>query len=106
MFQETMNLTGSLIPPNVSTFCYYGVNVSTPRQFIYTKNDLSDSEPKIVYGDGDGTVNIGSLMACKQWEYQMSYNITVKEYPGVEHTPTVKNPLVISDIDNIVCNLK
>lgn len=106
MFLEVKNLTGSLIPPNVTTFCLYGYNVPTALQFHYTEGEFPDTEPDVVNGNGDGTVNLKSLLACKQWVGQMPYNLTVKGYSDVEHVQTIKDADVIADIDNIVCNMK
>ena len=106
MFLETIQLTSSLIPPNVTTFCYYGCDVPTPIQFRYTEGEFPDTEPIIVNGNGDGTVNLRSLTACEKWATQMPYGFSSKNYSGVEHVSTVKTPALIADLDNVVCNMK
>ncbi len=102
MFEAVRNLTGGLPPPNVTTYCYYGTNMSTPRQFKYGKGDFPDTDPDIVNGNGDGTVNIQSLEACHRWKGQQKYSVTWKGFPGVEHVHTIKNTEIIHAVESVV----
>ena len=102
MFNEIRDLTGAMPPPNITHFCLYGYNMSTPLQFVYGPGEFPDTDPQTVYGDGDATVNIRSLTACKRWQGQQYYDVTLKGYPGVEHVHTIKNAAVIKDVDSIV----
>ena len=103
MFNEIKNLTGQLPVPNVTTHCFYGnIRNNTPLQFLYAPGGFPDSEPTTIYGDGDGTVNIKSLMACSRWKGKQNYDVTLREFPGVEHVHTIKNKDVIAAVDAIV----
>lgn len=103
MFEEVKNLTSALPPPNVTTYCFYGDKMQTPVQFIYENpGDFPDTDPKSLYGDGDGTVNIDSLTACKRWQGQQHYPVTLRGFDGVEHVHTIKNDDVISAVEQIV----
>ena len=102
MFEEIMNLTGSLPPPNISMHCLYGMDVETPLQFYYGPGEYPDTQPKTISGNGDGSVNIESLTACKRWKDQMPYNVTLKGFSGVEHVHTIKTDSIIQYIDGVI----
>ena len=102
MFEEVRGLTGALPPPNVTLHCLYGSKVNTPYQYVYEEGQFPDHQPKTINGDGDGTVNINSLMACQRWRGQQKYNVTLQAFPGVEHVHTIKNAGVIAYVDNVV----
>ena len=102
MFEEIHDLTGHLPPPNVSMHCLYGTNVGTPLQFVYTSDEFPDKQPKIFYGDGDGTVNIQSLMACGRWKGKHSPSVTMKSFKGISHVQLIKEPSVLKYIDELV----
>ena len=104
MFEEIENLTGSLPAPNVTLHCLYGSNIKTPLQFIYGEGDFPDTQPSVINGDGDGTVNIRSLMACSRWQSMQTYKVTLQNFSGVEHVHTIKNPDAIKYVDNVVYN--
>lgn len=102
MFEEILGLTGDLPPPNVTLHCIYGSEVKTPLQYIYSKGEFPDKQPKTINGDGDGSVNIQSLMACERWKGKQSYNVTLQSFKGVEHVDTIRTPQIISYVDNVV----
>lgn len=104
MFEETVGLTGPLPAPNITLHCLYGSKVNTPLQFIYKEGEFPDTQPKTIFGDGDGSVNIKSLMACQRWKGNQSYNVTLQGFPGVEHVQTIKTDSVIEYVDGVVYN--
>ena len=104
MFNKVKDLTSSLPAPNVTTYCFYGANVSTPLQFIYGPGEFPDTEPKIVNGSGDGTVNIESLLACERWQQQQPYPVFLQGFSGIEHVHTIKTPSVIETVEKVVYN--
>lgn len=106
MFLEVGNLTSGLTPPNVTTYCFYGHAYPTPKRLVYTKGEFPDTEPILVIGDGDGTVNINSLKACAEWKDQMPYNLTIQGFSDVEHVNALKTTAIIEQVDNVVCNKK
>ena len=65
------NLTGNLTPPNVDTTNIYSTGVKTPLRLAYSgsferspsphRRGNFDKKPKIIYGEGDGMVNLRSL---------------------------------------------
>uniref|UniRef100_A0A0D9XI19 AB hydrolase-1 domain-containing protein n=1 Tax=Leersia perrieri TaxID=77586 RepID=A0A0D9XI19_9ORYZ len=48
--------------PRVPMTAIYGAGVPTPEQLVYPVDDFS-KEPEVVYGDGDGAVNLASVLA-------------------------------------------
>ncbi len=102
MFLEIQNLTGAMPPPNVTLHCLYGTGVNTPMRFEYGEGQFPDTQPTTITGDGDGTVNINSLMSCKKWIGAQSYNVTLKGFPNVEHVQTIREPDIITYVDGVV----
>ena len=98
MFETTENLTGALPPPNVTTYCYYGIDVDTPLRFKYGEGGFPDTDPDTEYGNGDGTVNVNSLTACERWKQQQTYPVTLQEFKKVEHVAMIKNSDVIAAV--------
>jgi lysophospholipase-3 len=96
---NTQNLTYDLIPPHVEIHCLYGIGMKTPDSFLYIKqNDFPDVQPNVVYGDGDGTVNLRSLMGYRRWIGRQSKPIFYKEFAGVEHVATLRYQPVVDYI--------
>lgn len=86
MWLDVKNLTYSLTPPGVEVFCVHGVGLDTMDKLIYEKNRFPDEQPdKIEYGDGDGTVSVESLQACRRWESQQSQSVHYLPQKGLDH---------------------
>ncbi|KAK3153815.1 hypothetical protein QOZ80_2BG0181610 [Eleusine coracana subsp. coracana] len=51
--------------PMVPMTCMNGVGIRTPRQLLFWESDYNVS-PEIVYGDGDGGVNLRSMTAFEE----------------------------------------
>jgi lysophospholipase III len=103
--ENTRNLIYNLEPPNVELHCLYGVNMKTPATFVFNKEkDFPDVQPSVVYGDGDGTVNLRSLQGWKRWVGKQPYPISYKEFSGVEHVATLRYQPVIDYIMQLFLN--
>lgn len=103
--KNTEFLVYDMKPPQVELHCLYGVNLKTPESFIYTKESAwPDSQPSVVYGDGDGTVNLRSLLGYRRWIGKQSQPIAYKEISGAEHVATLRNQEVIDYILRLVYN--
>ena len=79
MVEDTKDLIAGLKPPQVEVFCLHGNKVATTERLVYPaggfphktqehENDTTvgfwpfpDTDPTIIKGDGDGTVNIRTL---------------------------------------------
>ncbi len=103
--KNTEKLTYDLVPPHVETHCLYGVGLKTPESFYYKKQkDFPDAQPSVIYGDGDGTVNLRSMLAYRRWVGKQQHPIYFKEIPGAEHVQTLKNQAVIDYILKLFLN--
>ena len=77
--------------PNVTTYCVYGSNVSTPVKFIYSKDFPEIAEPtEIIYGSGDDSVVKEGGELCLQWKNGY-YPVHAYEVPNVDHVTLVSN---------------
>ena len=84
--------------PNVNVHCLYGTGVDTAAKFVFGEGKFPDTQPHVVYGDGDGTVNRRSLEACSEWKQRQLYNVTLKQYPSVNHKSILSDENVQSYI--------
>lgn len=105
---RTRQLAGQLAPPVISTYVMYSVGVKTRRSFEYDRSFSSGSDlapSKIIYGDGDGTVNVESLTwAERTWKSSggMTANLTTYTIDGVAHIGSVSDPGVLSRLLGIL----
>jgi len=99
----SLNLANPYEPPGVNTYCLYGYNVTTLRAEIFSSDDLS-KEPKLVNGDGDGTVPIESLTFCNNWIGITNKTLSAKGYKGQEHVDLMIYPPFITDVLNAILN--
>ena len=88
--------------PNVTVHCLHGADVETPANFVFGEGEFPDSQPHVEYGDGDGTVNIRSLEACSKWKQRQLYNVTLKQYPSVNHNGILSDENVHSYIKTLL----
>ncbi|KAJ0981821.1 hypothetical protein J5N97_010076 [Dioscorea zingiberensis] len=89
----------SLEAPGVPVTCIVGSGVVTPETLLYGKEGF-DVQPEIVYGDGDGTVNMASLLALEsEWSSQEGQQVlNVIKVSGVSHMSLLKNEAAVKEI--------
>ncbi|XVE55728.1 hypothetical protein DITRI_Ditri03aG0181600 [Diplodiscus trichospermus] len=91
-------LTEALTAPNVSVTCIIGTGVKTPETLFYGKAGF-DEQPEVVYGDGDGTVNLGSLLALESlWADEKSQPLKVIKISGISHTSILEDNAALDEI--------
>ncbi|XP_072279063.1 lysosomal phospholipase A and acyltransferase [Pyxicephalus adspersus] len=100
MRKETEGLISSFTPPGVSVHCLYGTAVDTPDSFQY--DTFPDKDPNIIYGPGDGTVNIESALQCRKWVDRQKQSVFLVELPGNEHIAMLSNITTISYIKKVL----
>lgn len=83
MWLDNRNLTYNLTHPGVDVHCIHGVGVNTAETLHYNK--FPDHQPKIVWGDGDSTVNTRSLAGCLRWQNITDKKVNHLAIPGVDH---------------------
>ena len=107
MYEGILNINPKFPAPNVTTYCFYGVGVNTTQHLTFANEFTGSStvgeSPKIIFGDGDGTVNIQSSEVCLRWGNMPSqYPFTKRTFTGVTHDGMIRNADVLRDIASIV----
>ncbi|KAF2324248.1 hypothetical protein GH714_011119 [Hevea brasiliensis] len=86
------------IAPGVPITCIIGSGVKTAETLLYRKNCYED-QPEIVYGDGDGTVNMASLLALESlFAENKNQSLKVIRISGVSHTSILKQNIALDQI--------
>lgn len=68
----------------------------------YKPGTAIDGYPQLIFGDGDGTVNIRSLEACTYWQKLQKQKIYNQGFPKVDHTDILKNPDILAYIATVL----
>ncbi|CAM0872106.1 unnamed protein product [Alopecurus aequalis] len=72
--------------PMVPVTSIIGVGVSTPETFVYGEDGFMGA-PEVVYGDGDGDINMVSLVAIEnEWSGVEGQVLKVLRLPGIRHS--------------------
>ena len=90
MRKDVEQLIKGLKPPGVEVHCIHGVNVQTIGTFRYDGGQFPDSQPTIYADNGDGTVNLRSLLGCLRWQHQ-SQPFYHKVLDKVNHSDILKS---------------
>lgn len=91
-------LVENLVAPEVPITCIIGSNVKTPETLFYGTEGFN-KQPEIVYGDGDGTVNMVSLVALeKEWANEKNQTLKVIKVGGVSHTDILNDRSALDEI--------
>ncbi|CAG5958426.1 unnamed protein product [Menidia menidia] len=101
MRQDTEPLVSELRPPGVEVHCLYGSGVPTAAAYSYS-DKFPDVEPAVLYGNGDGTVNLQSAVQCKRWAGRQRPPVTLKELPGNEHVNMLTNFTTVAYIKTVL----
>lgn len=99
-------LSGDLAAPTeVPVTCIIGSDVKTAETLFYGENGF-DKQPEIEYGDGDGTVNMISLLALEsEWADNRNQSLKVIKIPGVSHTSILKDVVALDCIVQEICSI-
>lgn len=90
IYLDTKDLLKGLPPPGVELYCLYGEGVQTVERLIYSEGKFPDS-PELVFGEGDGTVNIRSAKVCESFAGKQKQKVHAKAFPVMEHMAILKN---------------
>ncbi|KAK3231203.1 hypothetical protein Dsin_003084 [Dipteronia sinensis] len=84
--------------PEVPVTCIIGSGIRTPETLFYGKAGF-DERPDVVYGDGDGTVNMVSLLALESlWAGNKNQPLRVIKINDVSHTTILNNDIALDEI--------
>nr|XP_046209372.1 phospholipase A2 group XV-like isoform X2 [Oncorhynchus gorbuscha] len=100
MRQDTEPMVSALEPPGVAIHCLYGSGVPTAEGFLYTI--FPDTDPTLVLGDGDGTVNLLSATQCKRWIGHQTQPVHMFELEGNEHVAMLRNFTTVTYIKTVL----
>lgn len=91
-------LTEKYAAPGVPITCIIGSGVRTPETLFYRANGF-DEQPEVVYGDGDGTVNMVSLLGLESLlSDKNNQPVKVITIRGVSHTSILSNDAALDEI--------
>ncbi|KVH58078.1 hypothetical protein Ccrd_025667 [Cynara cardunculus var. scolymus] len=91
-------LVEKLVAPGVPITCIIGSGVQTPES-LYYRDEGFDKQPEIIYGDGDGTVNMASLLALEdEWKDEEFQRLKVVKLDGISHTNILKDEEAVAKI--------
>lgn len=97
--EHVLQINGDFQPPNVPTYCFFGVGLPTVESFHYGSDfgTLKD----IDFGDGDGAVNRISSEVCLRWSTQDAH-FESKEFKFAGHITMLSNLAILNEIAEIV----
>lgn len=104
MYLDTKDLLKTLPPPGVELHCLYGHTVNTVEKLVYQEGHFPDS-PEIIFGDGDGTVNIRSAKVCESFKDKQKQKVHAKPFPNMEHMAILKEVNSIAYILQVLHNI-
>ncbi|CAL0319061.1 unnamed protein product [Lupinus luteus] len=91
-------LIENIVAPEVPMTCIIGTGVRTVESLFYKNSDF-DEQPEVLYGDGDGTVNMVSLLALQSlWKDEKNQSLEVIKIDGVTHTSILKDEVALGEI--------
>ena len=94
------------VGPGVPVSCIYSTGVDTPLRMYYKAGDF-DKDPVVENGDGDGTVNVGSLKICERWRTNNGgFPVDVQTFKGIKHSDMIMNATVIAAVLDIVTDTR
>ncbi|KAF7052498.1 hypothetical protein CFC21_060587 [Triticum aestivum] len=95
---------GEVLPePGVPVTCLVGTGVDTVESLVFGDEGFDAGPVKVVYGDGDGTVNLASLMGpIKAWSDSPAQVLEVVELPKVSHMGILKDKSALDQILRIL----
>uniref|UniRef100_A0A1I8P7E8 Group XV phospholipase A2 n=1 Tax=Stomoxys calcitrans TaxID=35570 RepID=A0A1I8P7E8_STOCA len=102
MRKDTLHYTLNFSPPGVELHCLYGEGLDTVERLEYKKDDIAGETPKLIMGNGDGTVNRRSLRACHHWYGYQSANISTLALSKVDHMAILESPTVLEYIKKVM----
>ncbi|KAH3776349.1 hypothetical protein DPMN_177771 [Dreissena polymorpha] len=101
-WEDTKGLVNPLQAPQVEMHCLHGVDFPTAGRFLYDKSTWLKKNPKYVKDNGDGTVNIRSLLGCLRLRDQQNQTVYHKTFHGVEHLAILHHKDVIAYIKGVL----
>lgn len=104
IYPQASSILGQLPPPNVNTYCFYGVNISTAIGYRLKSSDFDHTKLETIHGWGDGEQDDTTNMSCQLWKDIMDkkYKLIWKGFDRISHLELVGNNHVLEEIDQII----
>jgi len=99
---NSKDLVNELRPPEIEIHQIYGTQMPTPGVLLYDQRTFPDLQPVVLPDNGDGTVNIRSLLGFKNWENKQKQLIYALEMPGVEHLVILRHPTTVNYVIQVL----
>ena len=91
-----------LTSPSVEVHCLHGTGLETPGAFSFTESTWYSKQPRVIVEDGDGTVNLRSLLGCRKWFGEQSQKVVHRVFAKAEHLSILSHDEVISYIGSLL----
>ncbi|KAF0914362.1 hypothetical protein E2562_028241 [Oryza meyeriana var. granulata] len=103
-YRERIRPLVEVLPePGVPVTCLVGTGVDTVESLVYGEGGFEAGPEKVVYGDGDGTVNLDSLVGpIKAWSDSPAQVVEVVELPKVSHSGILKDKSALDQILRVI----
>uniref|UniRef100_A0A6G1SBH4 Group XV phospholipase A2 n=1 Tax=Aceria tosichella TaxID=561515 RepID=A0A6G1SBH4_9ACAR len=101
IWRDTSRIANNLKAPNVELWCLYGMGLETPEKLVL-KNSFDSKDYSEINGEGDGTVNLESLRACKHFEAQQEKPVYTRMFRNVDHGGILKGPQAAEFISSVI----
>lgn len=72
------------------------------RDVDYQAEKWYDYQPRIINGDGDGTVNMRSLHGCRQLADRQKQRVYCQEFPGEDHFSIISSDELKSYLSSVL----
>lgn len=96
------DLLNELKPPEIESHQIYGTHMPTPGVLLYNNRTFPDLQPIVLPDDGDGTVNLRSLLGFNKWDGKQREKIHTLELTGVEHLAILRHPQTVNYVLQVV----
>jgi lysophospholipase-3 len=96
------DLLNELKPPEIESHEIYGSQMPTPGVLLYNNRTFPDLPPVVLPDNGDGTVNIRSLLGFQKWQGKQKDDIHSFEIPGVDHLAILRHPMTINYVIQVL----
>ncbi|KAK8391238.1 hypothetical protein O3P69_017126 [Scylla paramamosain] len=104
IYLDTKNLLKDAPPPGVDLYCLYGHGINTVEKLVYQEGSFPD-KPDLVFGEGDGTVNLRSAQVCESFASKQRQKVHAKAFPVMEHMAILKDVDSISYVVETLTNI-
>lgn len=113
MWVDSSKIMADFKHPEVDVFCLSGIGFKTMESVTYKKAiDVSDEKAikkrakrRLIYGNGDGRVNLKSARRCLQWQNNYGHKFHYTEFSS-KHDELLKDVHPVSHVLNIVASLR